>query len=197
MEKLASHLPSLCSVYPTPTCITSVCCSSWLLHISYAFFSGNRRCGMQRAVDSLFILVTQTLLNPCSVLLPPLLLSSPTWGAWNRSCIARCVMRWWGSPSFCHASTVCVCCVRLRCWYKEVILLQTSHQSPTHRPPRPTLALRGKHGDPHPGPLTAWNGSSEQVEDVGIMCVRVCVWCNWWEFQVDLQETKLYHHVAS
>lgn len=81
-------------------------------------------------------------------------------------------MRWWSSPSSCPASTVCVCFVQLRCWYKEAILLQISLQSLTHHPPHPTPDPHDRHADLLPGRLIAWSGSLEQVKEM----VCVCVW---------------------
>ena len=170
------------SIYPTPAYVTSFCRSSPFslstpTHLVYICFMSQEVQNVKRngfliySSDSDFIKSDSSSRSPPLISSP--LLSSPTWRAWRRSCIALCVMRWWSSPSSCLASTVCVCCAPPRCWYREVILLQTSLQSPTHRHPRPTLAPRVRPEDPHPGPPTALNGSSEQVDEgcVQIMCV--------------------------
>lgn len=118
---------------------------------------------------------------------PPPPTSSPAWRAWSRSCTVRSVTRWWSSPSSCPASTVCVCCVPLKCWYKEVTLLQTFPRSPTRRHPHQIHARQDRHGDPCPGPLTAWNGSSEQVERTCWCYEYVCVWFSRWGHKVHVQ----------
>lgn len=147
------YLP--CSLSPTPAYTSSVSCSSsswsWLLHYSHTF-SDQRRC---RAVGFFFI----HWFSPFFFFF----LSSPIWRTWNRSCVALSVMEWWSSPSCCRASTVCVCCAPLKCWYKEVTLLLTFPRSPSHQPPLLIHARQDRHGDPRPGLPTAWNGSSEPV----------------------------------
>lgn len=123
-----------------------------------------------------WILVTQSL-SKLILTFSFLLLSSPTWRVWNGSYTARCVMRWWSSPSSCRASTVCVCCVRLTYWYKEAILPQTSLLSPTRQPQRPTHGPHDRHADQCPEHLTAWTESSEQVMEMVCVSERVLGEC--------------------